>query len=148
MKDENGSPQTADDIYVEANGLSVERFERDNKQPSHPLHDPADPATSWALNPWMPMTRPLDLKHLGKLGEEVCEAGAAIFRCIIQGIEESEPVTGKPNREWLEDEIADALANIDLVCEHFSLDAARIQRRIDRKKTHLRGWHSMLEDGK
>jgi hypothetical protein len=65
----------------------------------------------FALNPWRPMTRPIDLKHLGKLGEESNELGAAISRCIIQGIDEREPVTGKPNRQWLAEEIADVLAN-------------------------------------
>jgi NTP pyrophosphatase (non-canonical NTP hydrolase) len=112
----------------------------------HPLHDSADPATSWALNPWRPMSRPIDLKHLGKLAEELSEAGAAVSRCIIQGIDESEPVTHKPNREWLEDELADVLANIELVMRHFSLDYARMVTRKDRKIEHLRGWHSMLNE--
>ena len=103
-------------------------------------------ATLWALNPWRPMARPIDLKHIGKLQEELGEAGAACARCVIQGIEESEPVTGKPNREWLEDELADVFANIDLVVAHFGLDAERMLARADRKKEHLRQWHSMLND--
>lgn len=105
-----------------------------------------DPATSWALNPWHPMQRPIDLKHLGKLGEEANELGAAINRCIIQGIDEREPITHKLNRDWLQDEIADVLANIELVREHFGLDAVSIRVRAERKKIHLRGWHSMLTD--
>jgi NTP pyrophosphatase (non-canonical NTP hydrolase) len=112
---------------------------------SHPLHDPKNPATSWALNPWRPMADPLDLKHLGKLGEEVNELGSAIFRCLIQGIDEREPITHKLNREWLEDELADVLANIELVQKHFALDIPRMLERAERKKAHLRGWHSMLE---
>jgi hypothetical protein len=110
----------------------------------HPAYD-GSVATSWALNPWTPMSVAIDVKHLGKLAEELNEAGSAVARCLIQGIAESEPVTHKPNREWLEDELADVLANIDLVVAHFGLDAARIQRRAERKKSHLRGWHSMLE---
>lgn len=106
--------------------------------------DTSDPARSWALNPWVPMSSPLDLKHIGKLGEEVCECGAAIFRCVIQGVDEREPVTKKLNREWLQDEIADVLANIELVTEHFGLDMVSIRIRAERKKIHLRGWHSML----
>lgn len=58
-------------------------------------------------NPWNPMTKAIDLKHLGKLGEEAGELSAIVCRCIIQGINEYEPVTGKSNREALEDEIAD-----------------------------------------
>lgn len=114
---------------------------------SHPLHNPDDPRTSWALNPWRPISVPIDLKHLGKLGEEVNELGSAVFRCIIQGIDEAEPITGKVNRHWLEDECADVLANIELVMEHFGLDAARIAERKARKRAHLKGWHSMLEEG-
>jgi hypothetical protein len=113
---------------------------------SHPLHDPSNPATSWALNPWRPMSVPVDLKHLGKLAEELSEAGSAVARCIIQGIGECEPVTGKSNRVWLEEELADVIANIDLVCDHFHLDRLSMAVRSCRKKEHLRGWHSMLEE--
>lgn len=105
------------------------------------------PETSWALNPWTPMSKPIDLKHLGKLAEELGEATAAVSRCLIQGIDEAEPVTDKPNRVWLEDELADVVANIDLVIVHFGLDADRMFERMERKKIHLRGWHSMLDDG-
>lgn len=100
---------------------------------------------TWALNPWRPMQAPIDLKHLGKLAEEVNELGSAISRCIIQGIDEAEPVTGKPNRQWLRDEIADVLANIELVMDHFELDRDGIAERRLRKMKHLRGWHAMLE---
>lgn len=113
----------------------------------HPLYEPDNPATSWALNPWQPMTRPIDLKHLGKLAEELNEAGSAVARCIIQGIDECEPISHKKNREWLEDELADVIANIMLVKDHFSLGEKRMQDRIERKIKHLKGWHSMLDDG-
>jgi NTP pyrophosphatase (non-canonical NTP hydrolase) len=116
------------------------------KIPTHPLHNPDDPRTSWALNPWRPMSKPIDLKHLGKLAEELGEASSAVARCIIQGIDESEPITGKSNRQWLEEELADVLANIMLVVGHFSLDQAAMGVREARKIEHLQGWHSMLED--
>jgi hypothetical protein len=95
------------------------------------------------INPWRPTRDALDLKHLGKLGEELAEALAAVSRCIIQGIDECEPVTGKPNRQWLTEEIADALANICLVRLHFGLDPDVINRRIERKIAGLRQWHAM-----
>jgi NTP pyrophosphatase (non-canonical NTP hydrolase) len=98
--------------------------------------------TAWkAASPWHPMTDAVDLKHLGKLSEELGEAIAAVSRCVIQGIDEVEPVTGKINRRWLEDELADVLANIGLCNEHFRFDATRMLERIERKKKHLRGWH-------
>ncbi len=99
-------------------------------------------------NPWQPMTTPIDLKHLGKLAEELGECGAAVCRCIIQGIDEKEPVTGKVNREWLEDEIADITANMALVTEHFNLDNERIFQRVMRKMKHLKQWHGMPEEAK
>lgn len=92
-------------------------------------------------NPWHPMTNSVDLKHLGKLAEELGEAQAAVARCLIQGIEEKEPVTEKINREWLEDELADVAANIALVSDHFKLDRVRMTARAERKKIHLRQWH-------
>lgn len=97
-----------------------------------------------ALNPWQPMTRPIDVAHLGKLGEELGECVAAKERCLIQGIDEREPVTLKSNREWLEDELADVMANIELVTAHFGLDRARMSDRCCRKMEHLRAWHALL----
>lgn len=94
-------------------------------------------------NPWHPIDNKVDLKHLGKLAEETCELGSAVARCIIQGVDEAEPVTGKVNRQWLEDEIADVTANIALVSEHFRLDHERIFQRVLRKMKHLRQWHKM-----
>lgn len=94
-------------------------------------------------NPWHPITDQVDLQHLGKLGEETSELGSAVSRCIIQGVNECEPTTGKMNRVWLEDEIGDVLANIDLVVDRFGLDLNRILQRSSRKKLHLRQWHAM-----
>ena len=94
------------------------------------------------ISPWQPMSDPVDIKHLGKLGEETNELGAAVSRCLIQGIDEAEPVTGKVNREWLEDEIADVVANIELCIERFGLDIKRISNRELAKRARLRKWHS------
>lgn len=94
-------------------------------------------------SPWHPMTDAVAVKHLGKLNEESGELTSATARCQIQGIDEREPVTGKLNRHWLEDEIADVLAGIDLNIEHFNLDVPRIMERRARKKQHLRQWHEM-----
>jgi hypothetical protein len=100
------------------------------------------------INPWHPMTNSVDLKFIGKLGEEVNELSTAtsrlataIFRCIIQGVNECEPVTGKENKKWLEDEIADVEAGIRLCKERFKLDTNYINERSARKETRLREWH-------
>lgn len=93
-------------------------------------------------SPWHPMTGPaIDLKHLEKLGEECCELGQVIFRCLMQGLDECEPVTKKPNRQWLIEEIADVMANIDLVTAHFQLDVVKAFQRSQMKKRHLKTWH-------
>ncbi len=103
------------------------------------MTDTTDPK----MNPWQPMSKPIDLKHLGKLAEELNECGAAVARCIIQGIEEKEPVTGKPNRQWLEEEIADIMANIALVIDHFKLNCRAMDARMDQKHDQLKIWHDM-----
>lgn len=99
-------------------------------------------------SPWVPMTVPVDQKHIGKLLEELGEATAAASRCFIQGVDEVEPSTKKPNREWLENELADVIANIQLCIEHFGLDGERMGDRAAFKKTHLRAWHQMLVNPK
>ncbi len=91
--------------------------------------------------PWHPMSDPQDVKTLGKALEEVSELGSALARCLIQGIGEREPVTGKLNRQWLEEEIADVRANIDLVVDRFKLDGAAITERRNEKKRRLLAWH-------
>lgn len=98
------------------------------------------------MNPWIPISSPIDLKHLGKLGEECGELSAAISRCIIQGLDGREPITGKLNKLWLEDELADVLANIRLNIHHFKLNVAYIEDRAAGKMTNLLVWHGMLED--
>lgn len=96
------------------------------------------------MSPWVPMVRAIDKKHIGKLLEELGEATSAASRCFIQGIYESEPVTGKLNKEWLEDELADVQANTELCIEQFELNTQRMAERVARKKQLLRTWHIML----
>jgi len=104
----------------------------------------------WDVNPWHPMTGMIDLKHIGKLGEECGELigvlgniVAAISRCIIQGIMDKEPVTGKVNKRWLEEEIADVEAGIELNKKRFHLDREFIETRKQGKMAKLKIWHDM-----
>lgn len=99
------------------------------------------------ISPWVPMTNPTDQKTLGKLNEELGECSSATARCLIQGIGESEPVTGKPNRQWLQEEIADVMAGFHLTIERFDLDEEFIIRRCDKKIEQLRTWHAMKTPG-
>ena len=59
--------------------------------------DVLNPEREKPLNPWQPERDPIRLAILGKLLEELAEAQAIVARCIIQGIDESEPVTGVHN---------------------------------------------------
>lgn len=93
--------------------------------------------------PWHPISNPVDLKHLGKLAEELGELSAAVARCMIQGPNATEPTTGKFNLVWLMEEIADVTANVELVKERFFIPEYQVRERAERKKAQLREWHMM-----
>ena len=67
---------------------------------------------------------------------------AATARCFIQGIDECEPVTKKPNREWLEESIGYLENAIQEVIFTWGFDMARMELRISRKIMHLSKWHA------
>lgn len=96
-------------------------------------------------SPWQPEQDKLRLALLGKLAEELNEAGAIVARCIIQGIDESEPMTRRLNKWALENELADVQATTNLVVQHFFLDRERMATRVARKIQHLTGWHKLLK---
>jgi hypothetical protein len=95
------------------------------------------------LNPWHPMTDPVDIKHIGKLIEELGELQAALARCLIQGIDEQEPVSGVINRGWLENEVADVEAGLFLLKYRFGLDQEYMTNRSQKKTARLQEWHRM-----
>lgn len=80
--------------------------------------------------------------HLNELNRACGGLVSASSRCLIQGVDEAEPVTGRVNRNWLENAAADVRAWIELCEEHFSLDCARITARASKKKLHLQKWHA------
>lgn len=89
--------------------------------------------------PWHPISNAVDLKHLGKLGEETAELSRIVARIIIQGMDGIDPASGENNTINLQKEMADVIANIELNVEHFGLHVDG--RRIESKKTQLRIWH-------
>ncbi len=95
------------------------------------------------LNPWHPMSDPVDLKIIGKLMEELGELQAALSRCLIQGINECEPVTKVPNKEWLWKEVADVRAGIIILQNRFDLPHKEIMDRQEVKRARLLEWHLM-----
>ncbi|WP_246710521.1 hypothetical protein [Rhizobium leguminosarum] len=93
---------------------------------------------------WKPEPDVLVHQALGKTLEEAGELSAIIARCLIQGIHASEPVSGKPNREALFEEIADIDAAIQWLTEVVGYDIDRA--RADRKLAGFRRWQQMLEE--
>lgn len=108
--------------------------------PIEPVRAEVDHATV-VYQPWHPMKDPVDIKTLGKALEEAGELISAMARCLIQGIDEKEPQTGKSNRQWLEEELADVDATNTLVKERFGV--APKQQRVEIKKKRLREWHAL-----
>lgn len=66
--------------------------------------------TEGTISPWMPEQSRSRLAILGKLAEECGELAARASRCIVQGLDELDPDTGRTNREELRREIADVEA--------------------------------------
>lgn len=98
------------------------------------------------LSPWLSERDPLKLIVLGKLQEELGECTAAAGRCVIQGFDGVEPETGVPNKQWLEDEIADVLAAIDRATARLGLDRIRITERYWGKREHFSRWDTLAEE--
>lgn len=93
---------------------------------------------------WIPMTDPIDLAHIGKLGEEAAELASICHRIVIQGIDGIDPDNHKFNLDALKDEIADVYAMAGLCIARFKLNVDAIQLRERRKKTMKRTWFELL----
>lgn len=96
------------------------------------------------ISDWAPIDNKHDLAVLGKLIEEAGELVSAAARCLIQGIDEKQPVTGKVNKEWLEDEIADCMALQITAISRLGLNLVRILERRDRKMEYKKPWFDAL----
>ena len=100
---------------------------------------------NFAPSLWIPMTDPGSIALMGKLGEELGELISVKDRCLIQGIDEAEPTTGKVNRVWLEEEIADVLAMIYHTIDRFGLNAIKISARQYNKYEYKKHWLKALD---
>lgn len=99
------------------------------------------------LSKWVPTTDLATLRRLGKLSEELGELQAVVARCIIQGIDETDPSSGRVNRLRLEDELADVQAQLHLTVGFFDLDARRIAGRCEDKMEQMQEWEDMFKGG-
>lgn len=94
------------------------------------------------MSKWEVTTDPLQLRRLGKLGEELGECSAVASRCIIQGINETDPSTRTPNRLRLESELADVMAQIACTIAALGLNNDYIQKRAAQKVEQMQEWES------
>lgn len=97
------------------------------------------------MNKWTPTTDLRTLRRLGKLQEELGELQAVVARCIIQGIEEVDPASGKTNRVRLTHEAADVLAQLGLTREQFNLDEEVIFSRVASKTRQMAEWEALFQ---
>jgi hypothetical protein len=92
---------------------------------------------------WKPEPDMLIHQALGKACEEASELANILARCLIQGLDQSDPGTGKANRRALSNEIADLDAAVqwlrELTGEEYD------EERADRKLNGFRQWQRMLE---
>ena len=96
------------------------------------------------LSTWTPEEDPQVLSAIGKLGEEAAELAKICFRIIIQGADESDPDTSKPNLEALAEEIADVRGVSAVVIRHLDLVEEKIAARAEAKRRHKDKWISQL----
>jgi NTP pyrophosphatase (non-canonical NTP hydrolase) len=104
---------------------------------------PAEDNINPLMNPWYPERDVNSLRALGKTLEELGELTSAVARCLIQGVNEVEPISRKPNRLWLEQEIADVQTQLAILVEHFHLDTQAIATRTRKKYDQMQEWRSM-----
>jgi NTP pyrophosphatase (non-canonical NTP hydrolase) len=97
-----------------------------------------------AMTKWVPTTNLLELRRLGKMGEESGELSAAVSRCIIQGLDGVDPKNGKINRQWLEEEMGDVLAQIRVCIVKLRLNEDGIMARAMEKQRQQEEWEAMF----
>ncbi|WP_394789098.1 hypothetical protein [Rhodoferax sp.] len=98
------------------------------------------------MNKWMPTTNPLILRRMGKTGEEAGELLAVTNRVIIQGIDEIDPSSGKTNRQRLQEEIADVVAQCYCTINALSLDENFIRMRTVEKQRQMIEWEALYSE--
>lgn len=99
--------------------------------------------TEGTITAWMPEQDQHRLACLGKLIEECNELAARAARCIIQGIDATDPASGRTNREELAREMADVEA-----CMHQAekrLDVKWQAKRAIEKSAGFNRWHDLID---
>lgn len=108
--------------------------------PAEKLLDEAMPEGQ--ISPWLPEQNRIRLAVLGKLIEECNELSARAARCIIHGLNEDDPDTGRPNHYELEREMSDVIACIETA---FAIGAMPSKARSTQKIEGFRRWLDLIE---
>lgn len=82
-------------------------------------------------------------RRMGKTGEELGELSSVVSRILIQGIDEVDPASGKPNRQRLEEETGDVYAQLDENVDRLGLDGIAISERRAKKRAHMQEWEQL-----
>lgn len=101
------------------------------------------------MNPWVPIKDPKVQRRFGKTLEELGELTSAVSRCLIQGIDECEPVTGKPNRQWLLEELADVEVQTLRILRMLQMSPQEnnlYEERLRRKNHQMEEWENFFKD--
>lgn len=96
------------------------------------------------ITAWLPEQDRHRLAVLGKLAEECNELSGRAVRCIIQGLDECDPTTGRTNREELAREIADVEACLSQVAKRLAVDFD-LTRCAD-KSRGFDLWHRLIDE--
>ncbi len=99
------------------------------------------------MNKWTPTTDLMTLRRMGKLTEELGELQSVAARVVIQGIDEIDPGSGKVNRQRLEHEIADVMAQCAVTISAFRLDSRAIEARQLEKEKQMAEWEALFAVG-
>lgn len=91
-------------------------------------------------SPWRGEPNTIVRAILGKAAEELGELQAAIGRAIIQGVNEKHPVTGKPNIEWLLEEVADVENMLAFIKNYSTYNPREFAERLNKKNRHITQW--------
>lgn len=99
------------------------------------------------IQPWVPDADPRQARRVGKTLEELCELAAVLARISIQGLDATDPGSGKTNRQRLHEELADVIAQIDCDIRAFDMDSEAITDRAAEKVGQMDEWEAHFERG-
>jgi NTP pyrophosphatase (non-canonical NTP hydrolase) len=97
-----------------------------------------------AMTKWVPETNPMILRRVGKTGEECAELSKVCSRITIQGLAGVDPATGESNRQALQKEIADVVAQCYTTINALNLDDEAVRVRCVEKQRQMAEWEAMF----